>query len=160
MTPNPDDTPLPGGFSLQKGEAVVRTGSDWGLDKNALTLTTQRLICPADPSGKSQASVPLVDVADVVFQKQFVGFATVTVWTVSGRKFLVPAHINGRLIRDDILSMVRAARGEPAPGPSQGADAKTPDRYDQLRKLAELKASGTISETEFEKEKARILRGH
>ena len=160
MTPNPDDTPpLPGGFSLQKGEVVVRTGKDWGLDRHALTLTTQRLFCPAEPSDKSnRVAIPLVDVADVVFQKHFVGYSTVTVETVSGRRFLVPAHINGRLIRDDILEMVQAARGDPGPGP-HGTGAKAPDRYDQLRKLAELKASGTISETEFEKEKARILRG-
>ncbi len=159
MTPNPDDTPLPGGFSLQKGEVVVRTARDWGLDRHGLTLTTQRLFCPAEPSGKSgQVSIPLVDVADVVFQRQFVGYSTITVVTVSGDKFLVPAHINGRLIRDDILGLVRAARSEPGPGAARGADAKTPDRYDQLAKLAELKASGTISETEFEQEKARILR--
>ena len=159
MTPNPDDTPLPAGFSLREGENVVRTARDWGLSRHAITLTTQRLICPAEPSGKSQVAISLVDVAGVVFQRQFVGYSTVTIETASGRKYLVPAHINGRLIRDDILGMVRAARGEPAPGPAHGADAETPDRYDQLRKLAELKASGTISETEFQKEKARILQG-
>lgn len=159
MTPNPDDSPLPGGFSLQAGEVVVRTARDWGLERHALTLTTQRLFCPAEPSGKNQVAIPLVDVANVVFQKHFVGYSTVTVETVSGRKFLVPAHINGRLICGDILGLVRAARREPAPGSSQGSEGKTPDRYDQLRKLAELKASGTISEREFEKEKARILQG-
>ena len=159
MTPNPDDNPLPVGFSLQADEVVVRTAQDWGLDAHALTLTTQRLFCPADPSGKKQVAIPLVDVVDVVFQKHFVGYATVTVETMAGRKFLVPAHINGRLISNDILGMVRAARREPPPGSPQGSEVKTPDRYDQLRKLAELKASGTISETEFEKEKARILQG-
>lgn len=159
MTPNPDDTPLPGGFSLQKGEVVVRTGKDWGLDRHALTLTTQRLFCPAEPSGKSHVAISLTDVVDVVFQRHFIGYSTVTIETASGHRYLVPAHINGRLIRDEILGTVRAPRGEPARGPAQAADAKTPDRYDQLARLAELKASGTISETEFEKEKARILQG-
>jgi hypothetical protein len=159
MAPSREDAALPSGFSLQKGESIVRTASDWGLAGHALTLTTQRLFCPADPSGKrGQVSVPLTEVTNVVFQKHFVGYSTVAIETLSGPKYLVPAHINGRLIRDDILGMVRAARGEPAPGPSRGAAPKTPDRYDQLRKLAELKASGTISDTEFEQEKARILR--
>jgi len=158
MSPGQDDTALPPGFSLQPGEVIVRTASDWGLARHAVTLTTQRLFCPAEPSGKSQVAIFLKDVVDVVFQKHFVGYSTVTIATASGSKYLVPAHINGRVIRDDILGMVRAAPGEPTTGPGRGADAKTSDRYDQLRKLAELRASGTISEAEFEQEKARILR--
>jgi len=35
--------------------------------------------------------------------------------------------------------------------------ATLPDRYDQLRKLAELKNQGILSEAEFESEKARLL---
>jgi hypothetical protein len=158
MAPTREDAALPSGFSLQKGEVIVRTASDWGLAGHALTLTTQRLFCPAEPSGKSQVAISLTDVVDVVFQKHFVGYSTITIATAAGPKYLVPAHINGRAIREDILGMVRAARGEPTAGPSRGADPKTPDRYDQLHKLAELKASGTISEAEFEQEKARILR--
>jgi hypothetical protein len=38
------------------------------------------------------------------------------------------------------------------------ASRSTGDRYDQLRKITELKQSGTLSEAEFEEEKARILK--
>ncbi|TMD47174.1 MAG: SHOCT domain-containing protein [Chloroflexi bacterium] len=34
----------------------------------------------------------------------------------------------------------------------------TGDRYDQLRKISELKQSGVLTEAEFAEEKARILK--
>jgi hypothetical protein len=38
------------------------------------------------------------------------------------------------------------------------ASVPSGDRYEQLRKITELKQSGTLSEAEFEEEKARILK--
>ncbi|TME78258.1 MAG: SHOCT domain-containing protein [Chloroflexi bacterium] len=49
-----------------------------------------------------------------------------------------------------------AQRAAPKPSvvnpPSPGGD-----RYEQLRRIGELRQSGVLSEAEFEKEKARIL---
>jgi hypothetical protein len=54
--------------------------------------------------------------------------------------------------------MVDAANGVAAPNPSASASSSPGDRYQQLRELSELKQSGVLSDAEFEKEKARILK--
>ena len=43
---------------------------------------------------------------------------------------------------------------EPAPAPAGGADT-----LDQLKELGELKASGILTDAEFEAQKAKILAG-
>ena len=43
---------------------------------------------------------------------------------------------------------------EPAPAPAGGADT-----LDQLKELGELKASGVLTDAEFQAQKARILAG-
>ena len=45
------------------------------------------------------------------------------------------------------------AYAEPAPAPA----APAPDPLDQLKQLGELKASGVLTEAEFEAQKAKIL---
>jgi hypothetical protein len=47
---------------------------------------------------------------------------------------------------------------EPAPAPAPAASA-TDDRLDQLKQLGELKASGVLTDAEFEAQKAKILAG-
>ena len=47
------------------------------------------------------------------------------------------------------------AYAEPAPAPA----APAPDPLDQLKQLGELKASGVLTEAEFEAQKAKILSG-
>jgi hypothetical protein len=56
-------------------------------------------------------------------------------------------------VKDAILAMVAFAGG----GPTRGADVVAADKYDQLRKIGELKASGVLSDAEFEAEKAKLL---
>ncbi|MDH3681684.1 MAG: SHOCT domain-containing protein [Acidimicrobiia bacterium] len=46
----------------------------------------------------------------------------------------------------------------PAPPPVSAPPAPPPDRLDELKKLAELKEMGALSDEEFAVEKARILR--
>jgi hypothetical protein len=48
---------------------------------------------------------------------------------------------------------VEAPTTAPAPPPAQ------PDRIAQLKELGELKASGVLTEEEFQAEKAKILNG-
>jgi hypothetical protein len=46
----------------------------------------------------------------------------------------------------------------PPPAPAPAAEAgPAPERYAQLKELADLKAQGILSEAEFEVEKAKIL---
>jgi hypothetical protein len=47
---------------------------------------------------------------------------------------------------------------EEAPPPQQAA-APQPDKLEQLKQLGELKASGVLTDAEFEAQKAKILAG-
>jgi hypothetical protein len=48
-------------------------------------------------------------------------------------------------------------QGYAEPAPSQAAPAAEPDMYEQLKKLAELKDAGVLTEEEFAAQKAKIL---
>jgi hypothetical protein len=54
---------------------------------------------------------------------------------------------------------VRATRLENTPGEGFGHDGSAPDPLEQLKQLGELKASGVLTEAEFEAQKAKILAG-
>ena len=152
------DIELPGGARLDDDEFVVRTSKDWGLSIKPLILTTKRLVCPSDLTGRSSVIFRLADVRAVTLRKHMIGFSTIVVGTVDQREASFAAHINGPLVRSDIAAMVDAAQGRSAPKPVAAAPAPPAgDRYEQLREINELKKSGVLSEAEFEKEKARIL---
>jgi Short C-terminal domain len=159
LPPSPADLPLPGGLELGEDEFVVRTARDWGSSISSLVLTTYRLICPTDLTGRSQVSIPLTEVREVQLRKHWVGFPTIVVDRVDQPQASFPAHINGARIRADIFAMVEWARRSAIPTltvvpppPVAG------DRYERLRQIGELRASGVLSESEFEEEKARILK--
>jgi hypothetical protein len=148
---------LPGGAHLDDDEFVVRTSKDWKLSVKPLILTTKRLFCPSDLTGRSSVALRLIDVLSVTLRKHWVGFASIVVETVDRRQASFAAYINGPLVRSDIAATVDAAHGTSAPNPSAAKAAPAGDRYQQLREISELKESGVLSEAEFEKEKARIL---
>jgi len=157
LPPSLADVPLPGGLQLGEDEFVVRTARDWGVSIS-LVLTTQRLICPSDLTGRTQVSIPLSDVRDVQLRKHWVGFATIVVNRIDEPPASFPAHINGARIRADISAMTDAAKRATFPKLSVVTPPSTPDRYERLRQIGELRSSGVLSEAEFEEEKARILR--
>jgi hypothetical protein len=151
---------LPDGSRLEDGEVVVKTAKDWGLSIKALVLTNRRLFCPSDLTGRTTLSLRLTDVLDVTLQKHAIGFSTIIVDTrdqLQAASF--PAHINGKLIRSDIAAAVDNAKRSAGLDPSTTAPSlPAENRYDQLRKISELKQSGVLTEAEFEEEKARILK--
>jgi hypothetical protein len=156
---------LPGGLSLFEDEFLVTTGKDWGLSSQRLSLTTHRIIYSRGRLGKSQESCYLVDVRDVKFHKPMVGLGMLTIETAAGGSIEgLPAMSNGAQFRDQLLSLVhfarqRAAQGAAQPFQVQAVSVAPPDRYDQLRKLADLKAQGILTEEEFAAEKAKLLGG-
>lgn len=150
-----DAIELPGGARLADGEVVVRTAKDWGLSVKPLILTTQRLFCPTDLTGRSSTSLRLTDVLTVALRKHWVGFSTILVETVDRRQVSFAAHINGPLIRSDIAAAVDQAQHHVS---TAAASPATGERYDQLQQINELKKSGVLSDAEFEEEKARILK--
>lgn len=154
-----DDLPLPGGGRLEEDEFVIRTAKDWHVSVKPLLLTSRRLVCPRDPSGREVATVLLAEVREVRLRKNWIGFATLIIEAGGDQKAFFPAHSNGALMRADIAAMVTfAQRGMTSRPSEESPQVATSDRYDRLRRLGELKASGVLSEAEFEEEKARILK--
>lgn len=152
------DVRLPGGLELDEDEFVVRTGKDWGASINPLVLTTRRLICPNDPSGRAVAAIRLTEIAGVRLRKHLVGFSSIVIDRRDETPASFPAHINGARIRAEIAAMVEAAPGLSRPRLSLVPESSAGDRYERLRRIGELKASGVLSEAEFEEEKTRILK--
>jgi putative oligomerization/nucleic acid binding protein len=151
-----DDVALPEGGALDEDEFVLRTAADWGLSINPLILTTQRLVCPSDLTGRIVVSLRLSDVRSVTFRKQWIGLSSVAVETVDRRPVSFATHINGPLVRADIAATVDHVHTTASPSPP--AESSPSGRYDQLRQIGELKRSGVLSEAEFQEEKARILK--
>jgi len=153
------DVELAGGARLDDDEFVVRTSKDWGLTLKPLVLTTRRLVCPSDLTGRSAVTLRLTDVRGVRLSKHPIGFSTIVVETVDQKPVSFAAHINGALIRSDIAATVDYVHRIAAPGPSAAEPIPSGgDRYEQLRQIDELKRSGVLSEAEFQEEKARILK--
>lgn len=147
---------LPAGFQLQDDEVIVHSGKDWGSSLTPLVLTNRRLFCRIDPSGGPVVAIPLSEVHDVRLRKPFLGFTTVIVEWGDQQRASFPAHINAARIRADINAAIAAV-----PRPKLTvvpAEPPASDRIERLRRLGELKASGVLSDTEFEAEKARILK--
>jgi hypothetical protein len=150
------DPELPDRARLDDDEFLVRTAKDWGLSVKSLVLTTRRLFCPSDLTGRTTLSLPLTEVLSVMLNKHLIGFSTIVVDIRDGRQASFPAHINGQLVRSDIAAAVDYAKRSTGLEPSTAAPS-TRDRYDLLREIIELRRSGVLTEAEFEKEKARIL---
>jgi hypothetical protein len=153
------DVELPGGARLDDDEFVVRTSKDWGLTLKPLVLTTRRLVCPSDLTGRTAVSLRLTDVRSVRLSKHAIGFSTIVVETFDQRPVSFAAHINGLLVRSDIAATVDHVQRTTPPSPSAAASSPSHgDRYEQLRRIGALRESGVLSEAEFEEEKARILK--
>jgi hypothetical protein len=153
------DLELPDGARLDEDEFVVRTSKDWGVSIKSLVLTTRRLFCPSDLTGRSTLSLRLTDVLSVTLSKHWVGFNTIVLQTRDHRQASFAAYINGPLVRSDIAAAVDYAQRSAALDPSTAASSLAAgERYDQLRKISELRQSGILTEAEFEEEKARILK--
>lgn len=151
----PRQAVVPAGIELADDEAIIKSARDWGASI-PLLLTTRRLVCPLDPSRAELAAIPLGEIRNVALRKPPLGFATVTVDYGEERKAKFPVHVNANRIVADILDAVERARQSGEASGDRGRD--TGDRFEQLRKLGDLRASGVLTETEFEAEKARILR--
>jgi hypothetical protein len=146
---------LPPGIHLDDGETVTRTGRDWGASI-PVVLTSRHLICPLDPSGGGLVKIPLSDIERVHLKKPPFGFASVIVEYGPGRRASFPVHANAQQAIADISAAAQQAREAIAGTPSVPSGSSG-DRYDQLRKLGELRTAGVLTEAEFQEEKARIL---
>jgi hypothetical protein len=75
----------------------------------------------------------------------------------------LPSVSNGAQVRNSLLTLIHYARNRnqqpqvAAPVQQAASPASAPDRYEQLKKLGDLKSQGILSEEEFQAEKAKIL---
>lgn len=147
------------------------TASGWGAHKGWLELTSARLLFRRKEGGQPEWEIPLgaiegartkkafrqgVDMLDIVYldekgkrqQKSF-EHTSFGRWA-SGSVARAEQNEFAGFERD--IAEARQRLANPSPPAAQASD-----RITQLQQLAELKASGVLTEEEFEKEKARIL---
>jgi hypothetical protein len=134
----------------------MRSARDWGASI-PLLLTNHRLVAPVDPSGSELAVIELTGIKEVRLRKPPLGFAIVTVDYGHQQRASFPVHFNAQQVVADISAAREAARPAAQEDDGRPSGVRAGDRYERLRKLGELRASGVLTESEFQEEKARIL---
>jgi len=159
-----DPGSLPGGLQLMNDEFLVTAGRDWGFSSQRILITTHRAIWTHGRIlNKQQNALYLTDIRDVVFRKPLIGFGSLAFETSSGHVVeALPSVGNGAHVRNALLALIHYARNrsqqpQMVQAPQEAPALPPVDRYEQLRKLAELKSQGILSDDEFQAEKARIL---
>jgi hypothetical protein len=162
---------LPGGLRLMNDECLVGTAKHWGFSSDRLALTTHRLIWSHGRVTKDSQQLYLTDIRDVRYHKPMLGTGTLTVEAAGLHSLEGLVHMkHAQLFRDSLLSMVHYAKQRPqrvmvhTPATTTAsqpvvaaAPQAAPDRFEQLKKLAELKDQGILTDEEFQSEKAKLL---
>lgn len=165
---------VPPHLDLREGESVIlalRPSPAWVVLVNKIVtlgmysfwwrrtgfvLTTQRLIYRRGLVNTIERSLPLRFVQDATVVTRWYGVAGVRVSTaggVEGFEQLSPLDPRAaRALRDALVSAAHATWPS-----SQAEPAPTSDFTDLLRKLADLRDSGVLTEEEFATKKAEIL---
>jgi hypothetical protein len=163
--------PLPGGLQLMNDECLVGTAKHWGFSSDRLALTTHRLVWSHGRVTKDSQQLYLTDIRDVRYHKPMMGTGTLTVEAAGQHSLEGLVHMkHAQQFRDSLLSMVHYAKqrpqrvmvhtpagiavSQPVVAPSAQA---APDKFEQLKKLAELKEQGILTDEEFQSEKAKLL---
>lgn len=153
--------PLAGGLQLFNDEFVVAVAKDWGWSTEKLTLTTHRVLWSRGFVNTDQNSIYLTDIRDVRYHKSMMAHGKIVIETAGGHSIEgLPAASNGAAVRDRLMAMVHWARQrsqQPAQTAAPPQTAAPLDKFDQLRKLADLKSAGALTEEEFQTEKAKLL---
>ncbi len=163
---------LPGGLQLMNDECLVGTAKHWGFSSDRLALTTHRLIWSHGRVTKDSQQLYLTDIRDVRYHKPMMGTGTLTVEAAGSHSLEGLVHMkHAQQFRDSLLSMVHYAKQRPqrvtvhAPATAQATEptllppAAPPalGKFEQLKKLAELKEQGILTDEEFQSEKAKLL---
>lgn len=147
------------------------TASGWGAHKGWLELTSTRLLFRRKENGPTEWEVPLAAVQGARTKKAFrqgVDMLDIVYVAEKGKRQQKSFEhtsfgrwASGNVARAEQNEFVGFERDitearQRLANPSSPA-ASASDRVTQLQRLAELKASGVLTEEEFEREKARIL---
>jgi hypothetical protein len=152
-------------------ECLVGTAKHWGFSSDRLALTTHRLIWSHGRVTKDSQQLYLTDIRDVRYHKPMMGTGTLIVEAAASHSLEGLVHMkHAQQFRDSLLSMVHYAKQRPqrvmlhtpiAAAAVQPVAAPTvqaaPDRFEQLKRLAELKQQGILTDEEFQSEKAKLL---
>lgn len=160
-----DEIDLPAGLTLFDDEFVVSVAKDWGITTKKLILTTKRIIHAKGTYIKDQESVALTDISDINFHKSILFPGEITIETSGGHSITgLPFAKKSKDLRNQLMALVDWAKSRAnrpvimAAAPAQvPAAAPEPDKFDQLAKLGQLRASGVLTDEEFEAQKAAIL---
>jgi putative oligomerization/nucleic acid binding protein len=155
---------LPGGLQLMQDECLVSTAKHWGFSSDRLVLTTHRLVWSHGRVTKDSEQLYLTDIRDVRYHKPLVGTGTLTVEAAGQHSLEGLLHMkHAPQFRDSLLTMVHYAKQRSqrvvvnVPASANAATAPAPDKFAQLKKLAELKEQGILTDEEFQSEKAKLL---
>src|SRR6266851_2613731 len=164
--------PLPGGLQLMNDECLVGTAKHWGFSSDRLALTTHRLVWSHGRVSKDSQQLYLTDIRDVRYHKPMMGTGSLIVEAAGQHSLEGLVHMkHAPQFRDSLLAMVHYAKHRPqrvtvhAPAEAQAAEPTqlhhagppAPDKFEQLKKLAELKQQGILTDEEFQSEKTKIL---
>lgn len=127
-------------------------------------MTMTRLTAAAVTLGKAGISlrkgsdtnvVPIKAISGVTTQKSGIGYTTVEVTTAGDRVAFRVTKADAEQVRDTILRLMR----EPGPFPAGVApSAPAPASVaEELKKLADLRDAGVLSDQEFQAQKAKLL---
>lgn len=101
--------------------------------------------------------IPIRSVTSVNIKKDGLKLSKVTVKSGGGEIPFRFRHQDAQSFRSAIMPLVIAA-GHPPSQAVPAASAAEPDVADQIRKLAELRDAGIVSEEEFQTKKAELLK--
>lgn len=121
-------------------------------------LTNQRLIAKQGILNKVEIALPLHFVQDASMHRSWLGVGRVNVSTAGGRSgdlCLEPLTAElARMFADTIIRAAKSAARHPINETPQANDAI----LEGLERLAALRASGAITDTEFVQQKTRLLK--
>ena len=129
-------------------------------ERHRFIITNQRLIVTSGILSKSEKSVQLSRIQDVnVLRSIFTG-GRVTITSAGGAlSFRAVGPLSRAKAAEfaEIMMGLIPTHGDGLSSPRQGTDKKPQSVADEIKKLAELRDSGVISEDEFVAHKARLL---
>jgi hypothetical protein len=171
----PSDGPLPNGLVLHEDETVIlalRPSPGWVVLVNkiasfglygvwwkatAFVLTDQRLIYRRGVFNTIERSLPIRFIQDATVVTRWTGISGIMLSTAGGAasfELISPlAPGKARAFKDAIMRAARTSWSAPTT-----TDGPSPDFTDTLRKLAELRDAGILTDEEFALKKADILK--
>ena len=141
---------------INKGENILGHTRGYYDGNTWLICVTDRRLLFVDKGmimGMKSTEIPLASIGSVNYQTKLMG-GNITVSAAGGEK-----HIGKMKKKDvkDIASLISEAIENIKGGPPVVGAVQQISKMDELKKLAELKEAGILTEEEFNEQKAKLL---